>query len=59
MASSLLGSIGFLMMVKERTDREVLHLAMTDSLTGVPNRRALMDYAERALALRGDRPWLC
>lgn len=55
MASSLLGSIGFLMMVKERTDREVLHLAMTDSLTGVPNRRALMDYAERALALRGDR----
>ena len=55
MASSLLGSIGFLMMVKERTDREVLHLAMTDSLTGVPNRRALMDYGERALALRGDR----
>ena len=55
MASSLLGSIGFLMMVKERTDREVLHLAMTDSLTGVPNRRALMDYAERTMSLRGDR----
>ena len=56
MGSSLLGSIGFLLMVKERTDREVLHLAMTDSLTGVPNRRALMDYAERALALRSGRP---
>jgi diguanylate cyclase (GGDEF)-like protein len=55
MGSSLLGSIGFLLMVKERTDREVLHLAMTDSLTGVPNRRALMDYAERALAQRGGR----
>ena len=55
MASSLLGSIGFLMMVKERTDREVLHLAMTDSLTGVPNRRAVMDYAERSMALRGNR----
>lgn len=55
MGSTLLGSIGFLLMVKERTDREVLHLAMTDSLTGVPNRRALMDYAERALALRGGR----
>lgn len=56
MGSSLLGSIGFLLMAKERTDREVLHLAMTDSLTGVPNRRALMDYAERTLALRGGRP---
>lgn len=55
MASSLLGSIGFLMMVKERTDREVLHMAMTDSLTGVPNRRAVMDYAERSMALRGNR----
>jgi diguanylate cyclase (GGDEF)-like protein len=55
MGSSLLGSIGFLLMVKERTDREVLHLAMTDSLTGVPNRRALMDYAERALAQRSGR----
>ncbi len=56
MGSSLLGSVGFLLMAKERTDREVLHLAMTDSLTGVPNRRALMDYAERALASRGGRP---
>lgn len=55
MASSLLGSIGFLLMVKERTDREILHLAMTDSLTGVPNRRALMDYAERVMAQRGGR----
>ena len=55
MASSLLGSIGFVMMVKERTDREVLHMAMTDSLTGVPNRRAVMDYAERSMALRGNR----
>ena len=55
MGSSLLGSVGFLLMVKERTDREVLHLAMTDSLTGVPNRRALMDYAERALAQRSGR----
>jgi diguanylate cyclase (GGDEF)-like protein len=55
MASTLLGTIGYLLMVKERTDREILHLAMTDSLTGVPNRRAMMDYAERALAQRGGR----
>jgi diguanylate cyclase (GGDEF)-like protein len=54
-ASTLLGTIGYLLMVKERTDREVLHMAMTDSLTGVPNRRALMDYAERALAQRSGR----
>jgi diguanylate cyclase (GGDEF)-like protein len=56
MGTTLLGSIGFVLMVKERTDREVLHLAMTDSLTQVPNRRALMDHAERALAKRGGRP---
>ncbi|MHB9118075.1 MAG: GGDEF domain-containing protein [Burkholderiales bacterium] len=56
MATALLGSIGFVLMNKERTDREILHLAMTDSLTQVPNRRALMDHAERALAQRGGRP---
>jgi len=56
MASALLGSIGFVLMVKERTDREILHLAMTDSLTQVPNRRALMQQAERALARRTGLP---
>lgn len=56
MATALLGSIGFVLMVKERTDREVMHLAMTDSLTQVPNRRALMDYARRALARRSGFP---
>lgn len=56
MATTLLGSIGFVLMNKERTDREVLHLAMTDSLTQVPNRRALMDHAARALAKHGGRP---
>ena len=55
MSTSLLGSIGFLLMVKERADGEVMHMAMTDSLTGVPNRRAVMDYAARALALRSER----
>ncbi|MFA6015714.1 MAG: GGDEF domain-containing protein [Gallionellaceae bacterium] len=52
MSSTLLGSIGFILMVKERGDREIMQLAMTDSLTGVPNRRALMEHAERALARR-------
>lgn len=56
MATALLGSIGFILMVKERADREVMHLAMTDSLTQVPNRRALIDQAERTLARRGGQP---
>jgi len=56
MATALLGTFGFLLMVKERTDREILHLAMTDSLTRVPNRRALMEQAEHALARRSGLP---
>lgn len=56
MATALLGSIGFVLMVKERADRELMHLAMTDSLTKIPNRRALMDYLKRALARRNKSP---
>lgn len=56
MATALLGTFGFLLMVKERTDREILHLAMTDSLTRVPNRRALIEQAEHVLARRSGLP---
>lgn len=56
MSIALLGSFGFLLMVKERTDNEIMHLAMTDSLTQIPNRRALTDYAEHALARRSGLP---
>ncbi len=56
MAASLLGSIGFVLMVKERSDREIMLLAMTDSLTQIPNRRALMEQAEHALARRSGLP---
>jgi predicted signal transduction protein with EAL and GGDEF domain len=56
MATTLLGSVGFVLMVKERTDREIMLLAMTDSLTGVPNRRALMEQAELVKGRRGDDP---
>lgn len=55
-ATTLLGSIGFILMVKERTDREILQLAMTDSLTGVPNRRALLGQAEAMIARRNAGP---
>jgi diguanylate cyclase (GGDEF)-like protein len=56
MATALLGSVGFVLMIKERTDREIMQLAMTDSLTGVPNRRALMEQAELVRAQRGGNP---
>jgi diguanylate cyclase (GGDEF)-like protein len=56
MSIALLGSFGFLLMVKERTDREFMRLALTDSLTHIPNRRALTDYAEHALARRNGLP---
>ncbi|MBU3903946.1 MAG: GGDEF domain-containing protein [Gammaproteobacteria bacterium] len=56
MATALLGSVGFVLMIKERTDREIMHLAMTDSLTGVPNRRALMDQGELVRAQRSGHP---
>lgn len=56
MAASLLGSIGFVLMVKERSDRDIMQLAMTDYLTQIPNRRALMERAEQALARRSGAP---
>jgi diguanylate cyclase (GGDEF)-like protein len=56
MTTALLGSVGFVLMIKERTDREIMHLAMTDSLTGVPNRRALIEQAELMRAQRNGHP---
>ena len=56
MATVLLGSVGFVLLIKERADREIMHLAMTDSLTQIPNRHALMEYAEHALARRSGLP---
>ena len=57
-ALSMLGSLGFILMVKERADRAIRSLAMIDSLTGVFNRRAFMERAEReyAIAQRNKRP---
>jgi len=50
-ALSMLGSMGFILMVKERADRAIRSLAMIDSLTGIFNRRAFMERAEKEYAI--------
>jgi len=50
MAFAMLGSLGFILMIKERSDREMRSLAMTDPLTRIFNRRAFMAQAEKELA---------
>lgn len=49
-ALDLLGSMGFILMIKERGDREIRALAMTDPLTKALNRRAFMEQAEKQAA---------
>ncbi|EEF22597.1 conserved hypothetical protein [Ricinus communis] len=50
MSFALMGSLGFVLMIKERSDREIRTLAMTDPLTKIFNRRAFMIQAEKELA---------
>lgn len=45
-----LGSLGFILMIKERADLKIRKLALTDPLTGVLNRRAFLERAEQGLA---------
>lgn len=51
MALNLLGSLGFVLMEKERSDLELRSLAMTDFLTRALNRRAFTERAEQQMAL--------
>jgi diguanylate cyclase (GGDEF)-like protein len=55
---SIVGSLGFILMIKEQADRALRSLAMIDSLTGIFNRRAFMARAEQeyAIALRNKSP---
>lgn len=46
----ILTSLGFILMTKDRADAENLLLATQDALTGVANRRALIDALGRDLA---------
>ena len=49
-ALDILGSLGFILMEKERSDLELRALAMTDFLTKVLNRRAFMMRADQEIA---------
>ena len=57
-ALNLLGALGFILLGKERAEREIRQLAMVDGLTGILNRRAFMAHAaqELAQALRSRLP---
>lgn len=48
---SVMGPLGFILMFKERADREQRQLAATDPLTGVLNRRAFMETARKEWSL--------
>jgi len=49
----------FLSMAKERTESEYKQAALTDPLTGVPNRRAFLNNARHLLARLGGKPASC
>jgi diguanylate cyclase (GGDEF)-like protein len=57
LAATLLTTIGFVLMNKERTDHHNRQLAMFDELTGLPNRRHAMQVLVRqvAIAQRGGQ----
>ncbi|PAU86967.1 GGDEF domain-containing protein [Pseudomonas sp. WN033] len=46
----ILISMGLVLMTKERADAQMLKLAMHDELTGLPNRRYILEVLERLLA---------
>lgn len=50
-ALGILGSLGFVLMEKERSDLELRSLAMTDFLTKAMNRRAFTECVEQQMAL--------
>jgi len=46
---AILMSLGFLLMHRERYELQIEHLAMTDPLTGIYNRRTLYELGEREI----------
>lgn len=49
----------FLSMAKERVEYGYKQAALIDALTGVPNRRAFMEYAATLIMRRGGKPVTC
>lgn len=47
----LVGGVGFLLLLKQKSDNELLSAATKDSLTGILNRRAFLDNAELAVSM--------
>lgn len=54
MLFSIASAFTFIGLVKERAERMQSVAARTDSLTGIANRRAFVETAERLLAIRAD-----
>lgn len=48
---SIIATMGFILLLKRRSDQEIRLLAMTDALTGIYNRRAFIQRAEQECAL--------
>ena len=48
---SITATMGFILLLKRRSDQEIRSLAMTDVLTGIYNRRAFIQRAEQECAL--------
>lgn len=51
----LVGNVGFLLLMKEDGDRELLRAATHDALTGLLNRRTFLERAEDLLSLSARR----
>ena len=58
LALTVTASMGFILMLKHRSDQEIRSVAMIDPLTGIYNRRAFMQRAEQecAIAQRNNQP---
>lgn len=54
MLFSIASALTFIGLVKERAEQKQHLAARTDSLTGIANRRAFVEAAERTLSTRGD-----
>ncbi|NML26225.1 GGDEF domain-containing protein [Zoogloea dura] len=52
----IFGSVGYMLLLREKTELELLHAARTDDLTGLFNRRAFFSHAQLAMGF-ASRSW--